>query len=51
MLSGQELLIIGVIAIIILVFGSKKIPELAKSLGEAKHQFDKGLKEDKDSVN
>lgn len=30
------------IAIAVLVFGAKKIPELAKTLGKAKGEFEKG---------
>ncbi len=39
-----ELLIIG--GILVLLFGSKKIPELVRGLGEAILEFKKGLKED-----
>jgi len=35
-----ELLIVLVIALVI--FGGKKIPELARSLGQAKKEFEKG---------
>ena len=37
--------ILIVIAIIALLFGAKKIPELARSLGKAKGEFKKGLAE------
>ncbi len=40
-----ELLII--VALIILFFGGKKIPQFVKGLGEAVKEFRKGLKEDK----
>ncbi len=33
------------VAIIALLFGAKKIPELARSLGKAKGEFKKGLEE------
>jgi sec-independent protein translocase protein TatA len=39
-----ELLII--LAIVLLVFGSKKVPELARSLGRATKEFKKGTQED-----
>lgn len=38
-----ELLIIG--AIIVLLFGASKIPDLARSLGEAKAEYKKGARE------
>lgn len=37
--------IIICIALILLLFGGKKIPELARSLGKAKGEFKKGLAE------
>jgi len=44
-----ELLIVLVIALV--VFGGKKIPELARSLGQAKKEFEKGSNgESDDSV-
>lgn len=33
------------VALILLLFGGKKIPELARSLGKAKGEFKKGLTE------
>lgn len=39
-----EILII--LFIVILLFGGKKIPELAKGLGEGVRSFKKGLKEE-----
>ena len=41
---GNEFLILGIVVIIFL-FGYKKIPELARSLGRAKGEFDKGKRE------
>lgn len=44
MFSGPwQILILAII--IILLFGSKKLPELARSLGKAKSEFAKGMKE------
>ena len=43
MLGPEDLLII--VAIAALLFGSKKIPELARSLGRAKKEFEQGLRE------
>ncbi len=37
--------IIICVALILLLFGGKKIPELARSLGKAKGEFKKGLTE------
>ena len=45
MLSGWEWIIIGVIAIVIIMWGPAKIPELAKALGKAKGEFDKASKD------
>ena len=39
---GWELLL--VIAVIALLFGAKNLPKLARSLGSAKTEFEKGLK-------
>ena len=39
----QELLIIFLI--ILLLFGAKKLPELARSLGKSTAEFKKGMKE------
>ncbi len=39
-----ELLIIGVVIVVFLVLGPKKIPELARSLGSAKKEFDAGAR-------
>lgn len=36
--------ILLILVIILLLFGSKKIPELAKSLGKAKQEFDNAKK-------
>jgi len=39
-----ELLI--VLAVVLLVFGSKKVPELARSLGRATKEFKRGTQDD-----
>jgi sec-independent protein translocase protein TatA len=44
-MDGMELLIIGVVAIVIIMWGPGKIPEFAKSLGRAKGEFEKASKE------
>jgi sec-independent protein translocase protein TatA len=43
MLEGPDLLV--VLAIILLLFGAAKVPQLARSLGEAKHEFEAGVRE------
>jgi sec-independent protein translocase protein TatA len=40
-LGAPQLLII--LAIVLLLFGSKKLPELARSLGDSAHELRKGL--------
>ena len=45
---GPDLLIV-VIVVAVLVFGGAAIPKLAKNLGSAKSEFEKGLKESKTS--
>jgi sec-independent protein translocase protein TatA len=42
-IGGPEILI--VLLIVVLLFGSKKIPELARSMGKASSEFKKGVKE------
>jgi sec-independent protein translocase protein TatA len=42
--SGMELLVIALI--VLLLFGGKKIPELAKGLGNGIKNFKKAVKED-----
>ena len=39
-----EWLIVAVVAVVVL-FGAKKLPEMARSLGRAQGEFKKGLKE------
>ncbi|MFN3527944.1 MAG: twin-arginine translocase TatA/TatE family subunit [Candidatus Altarchaeaceae archaeon] len=41
-LGFQEILVI--LLIILLLFGASKLPELARALGKAKREFEKGLK-------
>jgi sec-independent protein translocase protein TatA len=39
-----------VLTIILLLFGAKRIPELARSLGRGKREFHKGASEDADAL-
>ena len=46
--GATELII--VLTIILLFFGTKRIPELARSLGRGKREFYKGTSEDADAL-
>ncbi|GIU96554.1 MAG: hypothetical protein KatS3mg013_0357 [Actinomycetota bacterium] len=41
---GPEWIVVGVIAVAVL-FGAKKIPEIARSVGRAQGEFKRGLRE------
>ena len=43
---GPDLLIVAII-LVVLLFGGAAIPKLAKNLGSAKNQFEKGMAEGK----
>lgn len=43
-LGGPELLI--VLAVVLLLFGGRKLPELARSMGQAKKEFEQGTRAD-----
>lgn len=45
MLEGWEWIVIGIVAIVIIMWGPSKIPEFAKALGRAKGEFSKAQKE------
>lgn len=40
---GPELIVVA--AVFVLLFGAKRLPELARSLGRSSSEFKKGLKE------
>jgi sec-independent protein translocase protein TatA len=44
MIGATELLVIG--GVIFVLFGATAIPKFAKSLGKAKREFERGLKEE-----
>ena len=46
--SGMQLLVI--VLIVLILFGGKKIPELAKGLGSSIKNFKKAVKEDEEEV-
>jgi sec-independent protein translocase protein TatA len=46
--SGMELFVI--VAVIVLLFGGKKIPELAKGLGQGIKNFKSAVKDDETTV-
>jgi TatA/E family protein of Tat protein translocase len=50
LIDGWEWIIVGVVAIIIILWGPSKIPEFAKALGRAKGEFSKASKEFKDAA-
>ncbi len=43
-MGPPEFIIIGIVAIVVL-FGAKKAPEIARSLGRSQSEFKKGLRE------
>ncbi|RLE62857.1 MAG: twin-arginine translocase TatA/TatE family subunit [Thermoprotei archaeon] len=45
MIVGWEWIVILIIAIVIILWGPQKIPELARALGRAKGEFDRAQKE------
>jgi len=48
--QGTEIIIV-VVVIGVLIFGAKKIPELAKTFGKAKGEFEKGRIEGEKELN
>ena len=42
--QAPEVILIGAV-VFVLIFGAKKLPEIARSMGRAKNEFKKGLKE------
>jgi len=43
MIGTTELVIIG--GVVLLLFGGSKIPELARAVGRAKREFERGMRE------
>ena len=48
-ISGQEIFI--VLIVVLLLFGAKKIPELARGLGKGMREFKKATEEIKKEIN
>jgi sec-independent protein translocase protein TatA len=48
-MGPPELIIVGIIAIAV-IFGAKKLPEIAHNLGRSSNEFKKGLKEGADEA-
>ena len=49
-LTGIEWVVIGIIVVVIFLWGPKKIPELARSFGRARKEFEIAKKEAEGSV-
>jgi TatA/E family protein of Tat protein translocase len=43
-IASSEVILI-VVAVALLIFGSAKVPKIARGLGSAKSEFERGLKE------
>ena len=39
----NEWVIVGIVALIVFLFGAKKLPDLARSLGKSSSEFKKGM--------
>lgn len=49
MLNGWE--IVAILAVVLILFGAKKLPELAKGLGQGIKEFKKSSREIQDEIN
>ena len=49
MLNGWE--IVAILAVVLILFGAKKLPELAKGLGQGIKEFKKSSREIEDEIN
>lgn len=47
MMGSTEIIV--VVAVVLVLFGAKAIPKFAKSLGQAKREFEKGVRSDEES--
>jgi sec-independent protein translocase protein TatA len=48
LIDPWEAIMIGAVVIILVIWGPQKIPELAKSLGQARHELERASKENND---
>jgi sec-independent protein translocase protein TatA len=48
MIVGPDILVI--LAVVLLLFGGTRIPKLARGLGQASHEFKKGLEQGADDA-
>jgi sec-independent protein translocase protein TatA len=46
LIDPWEVIMIGAVVLVLLMWGPQKIPELAKSLGQAKHELERASKGD-----
>ncbi len=51
MLEGWEWIVIGIVAVVVILWGPAKIPEFARALGRAKGEFNKASKEFEEAAN
>jgi sec-independent protein translocase protein TatA len=49
MIGGWEM--VAILAVVVLIFGGRKIPELMRGLGKGVSEFKKGVKEAETSIN
>lgn len=49
-LNLKPLEIILILIVILLLFGAKRLPEMAKGIGQSVREFRKGIKEMKDDI-
>lgn len=47
-LGGQELIVI--LLVVLLIFGAKRIPEIARGLGKGVHEFKKAIRDVQDEL-
>lgn len=48
-MSKADIIILVVLAVVVLIVGGKKLPELARGVGQAGKELKKGFRDDDDS--